>query len=150
MPARALALCLIFAVACGSPVPEKEATFSEIKVILGRSCNFSACHQNALPQYGNLKLSEPDAYCSLTGRQGGATFRVGAQAEYPRRVVPGDRRSSFLYKKLTLSPDESGPQRPLGSRMPLGAALEAAEIDLFGRWIDAGAPNEDPVAGPCS
>lgn len=152
MPARTSLLaclsCSLLAAACGSP--PKEATFPEIKAIFARSCNFSACHQSALPQYGNLKLSEPDAYCALTGPREGATFRPSAQADYPRRVVPGDRARSFLYRKLTLSSQESGPQQPLGSRMPLGAALEAAEIDLFGRWIDAGAPNEAQPARPCS
>jgi hypothetical protein len=130
--------------------PPKEAKFSNLTPIFTRSCNFSACHERANPAYGNLKLTAPDAYCALTGQMGGATYRMAAQGDFPRRVVSGDRQKSFLYKKLILTKDESGPMKPLGSRMPyLGEMLDAAEIDLFGRWIDAGAKDDSPTAGPC-
>lgn len=117
------------------------ASFASVQTILTRSCALSAsCHQSAVAQTGNLKLAAGSAYCSLLGAAGGATYRAAAQMTFPRRVVVGSRQRSFLYKKLILTDAEMGPDKDLGSRMPVGAMLDPDEIDLFGRWIDAGAP----------
>ena len=57
-------------------------------------------------------------------------------------IVPGDREASFLYQRIRdgeMPPDE-------------GHRLSGAEIELIGRWIDAGArtlrPEPESIDGP--
>ncbi len=135
------------AAGCGGDTPPKAATFANLQPIFTRACTFSSCHGNG-GNMGNLSLGT-GAYCNLTGATAGLTFRDTAKGQFPHRVVAGDRAHSFLYKKLTLSDAESGTDTALGMRMPFGnPPLGADEIDLFGRWIDAGAPS-DPGTDPC-
>ena len=63
-------------------------------------------------------------------------------------MVAGDKDNSLLYQKLILAPADSGPGKPLGTVMPLYQPLDAANIDLFARWIDGGAQNDTGVAAP--
>jgi hypothetical protein len=79
----------------------------------------------------------------------GQTYRTDAKAMFPKRVVAGNRGQSYLYKKLTLGSAESGRTTMLGQRMLIGGALDDAEIDLVGRWIDSGATDDSMTAGPC-
>ncbi len=80
------------------------------------------CHNSGNAQ-GGLVLSEDPA--DLVG--------VESLAFAPSLLVEaGNRDGSVLYLKLMGDED-------YGSQMPLGSTLEAAEIELFGRWIDEGA-----------
>lgn len=140
------ALCLV-AGACGKPDPGP-VDFAQIKPMLAQSCAFSSCHADAGMTRGNLSLSAADAYCALVGATKGKTFRPQAQAQYPRRVVPGSKEQSFLYKKLILTAGESGSTQPLGTLMPLNQPLDQDTIDMYGRWIDEGAKGAQETM-PC-
>lgn len=144
-----LCLCLLAGGARCEPSPSFSA---DIEPLLRVSCALGSCHGSA--EQGRLSLSPSGAYCSLVGQRAGATFRDPARAGFPRRVVPGSREESFLYKKLTLPAAESGPSKPLGEVMPPGQgqpSLDKSYIELFGKWIDAGARDENgaPAPGAC-
>lgn len=147
--ADGLALLALLGLGCGQDPPEPPVTFSELRPLLKTSCALSSsCHAAASNASGSLSLSEADAYCALVGATQGATYRSTAKGQYPRRLIAGDKDGSFLYQKLTLAPADSGPTKPLGAVMPLFQPLDAANIDLFGRWIDGGAQNDTGVAAP--
>ena len=131
--------------ACGDPPPP---TYSELQSLMNLTCTQSACHGTS--KAGGLSLVTADSYCALVGSRGGTTTLLSAKDPFPRRVVPGNRSASFLYRKLTLLPAESGASKQLGTVMPLNQPLDAASIEKFGRWIDAGSPNEAGVAAPAS
>ncbi len=116
---------------------------------MNTSCTFSACHGTG--KAGSLSLVAADSYCALVGSRDGATFLSTAKDGFPRRVVAGNRSSSFLYRKLTLTAAESGSTKPLGEVMPQNQPLDAKSIDLFARWIDGGAQNlaGQPAPGGC-
>lgn len=137
--------------ACGgdSRPGTEEDNFVELQFIFARSCATSSCHGDATTPTGNLLLSYDGAYCNLTGVTAGLTFRTEARADFSRRVVAGNRQQSFLYKKLTLSDAEMGATQPLGERMPRGGALDAAEVEKFGSWIDKGARDAQGTTGSC-
>lgn len=133
---------------CGGDGPPP--SYSEVQTLMNVSCNLSSCHGSS--RQGMLSLQASDSYCALVGNSGGATALATAKGQFPRRVVPGNRESSFLYKKLTLTPAESGPSKPLGDVMPQNQPFaDKANIELFGRWIDAGAldANGQPAPGSC-
>ena len=140
--AAGLVLGLALAAGCGSPAP----TYSEVQALMNTSCTFSSCHGTG--RAGSLSLVASDSYCSLAGKRDGATTLLTAKDPFPRRVVAGSRSTSFLYRKLTLTAAESGASKPLGEVMPQNQPLDAKSIELFGRWIDAGAPNADGIAAP--
>jgi len=143
--AAGMALALL---GCGQP-PSTPVTFAQIRPLLKTSCALSSsCHAISTAAQGNLSLTDTDAYCALVGATQGATYRATAKAQYPHRVVAGDKASSFLYKKLTLAGADSGSTTPLGIVMPLNQPLDAASIDLFARWIDGGAQNDSGMAAP--
>jgi len=80
---------------------------------------------------------------SAPGNAGGLT--VGSYAELMKggkngpSVVPGKPNESRLYKMLV------GLQKPI---MPPGPGLRTAEIEVFRRWIEAGAKQDTSVAAP--
>jgi len=115
---------------------------------MNRACAFSSCHAQSGSPAGGLVLQGDAAYCNLVGATKGATTLTTARATYPQRVTPGNRQASFLYKKLTMTPAESGTTKPLGTLMPQGSPLEAVETDVFGSWIDSGAPNAAGAPAP--
>jgi hypothetical protein len=96
---------------------EKDVSFNEdIRPILNRSC--LRCHGGVRANGGFSLLFEEDAF---------AVTESGLPA-----IVRGDRKKSQLYQRLI---DEN-----TEIRMPLeGSALEKAEIELIGQWIDQGA-----------
>lgn len=51
-------------------------------------------------------------------------------------VTPGSRDDSYLWHKLNGSQVEAGGG---GSKMPLGPALSADDLEKIGQWIDQGA-----------
>ena len=124
--------------------PSSNATDSH-SIPLTTSCSLSSsCHASGSSAGGMLQLAGSDAYCSLVGATKGATFLSTAKSSFPRRVVPGDSAKSFLYKKLTLTNTEPN----LGTGMPQGQPLPAAEIEKFKRWIDQGAKDANGTAAP--
>jgi hypothetical protein len=131
---------------CGSPPPP--ADYAAVQTIMIRACTFSSCHSQSGSPAGGLVLQGDVAYCNLIGATKGATVLATAKAMYPLRVTAGNRQTSFLYKKLTMSPSESGTTKPLGTSMPQGSPLEPVETDVFGSWIDSGAPNAAGVPAP--
>lgn len=138
---------------CGGGTDEPGAAmgFAEIRPLLQTSCALSSsCHAQASAGSGNLSLSSADAYCSLVGATKGATALQSAKATLPKRVTPGNKDQSFLYKKLTVKSSESG---TYGSIMPLGQPLDQASIDKFARWIDGGALDDNmktPAQAGCN
>lgn len=130
----------------GSNTP---VTFAQLRPLLKATCALgSSCHAMAVTSQGNLSLADADAYCALVGKTQGATYRSSAKGQYPHRVVASDKANSFVYQKLTLAYADSGTAKPLGTVMPLNQPLDAANIDLFARWIDAGAQNDSGTAAP--
>lgn len=128
--------------ACGSA-----PNFSELQPIISVSCALASCHGSS--KQGMMSLAASDAYCSLVGEAAGATYRDTAKAQFPRRVTPGSRDQSFVYKKLTLTSAESGDTKPLGDVMPQNQPFTDHEyIDRFGRWIDGGAKNVNGEPAP--
>ncbi|MBW3672126.1 MAG: hypothetical protein KY432_10705 [Acidobacteria bacterium] len=77
-----------------------------------------------------LNLTEGAAYVNLVNVP-------SAQVPQIDRVEPGQPDRSYLYMKVTGSPDI------LGSRMPLGQPeLSQQQKDLIENWILRGAPND--------
>jgi mono/diheme cytochrome c family protein len=82
--------------------------------------------------------------CHGVGGNGGLDLRPGLawgnlvgvpSVGYAQQlVVAGDPELSLLFLKIS---GAAG----VGSRMPVGGALDAAKIDAFRRWILDGAPN---------
>jgi hypothetical protein len=139
-------LTLAASAQCGGPPPG----YSEVQGLMNVSCTLSSCHGSS--RQGMLSLTASDSYCALVGNTGGATALTSARGQFPRRVVPGNRAESFLYKKLTLTPAESGPGKPLGDVMPQNQPfVDKTNIELFGKWIDAGArdASDQPAPGAC-
>lgn len=96
---------------------------TDIAPILARSC--VACH-SANTKMGGLLLD------SFGGLQEGGVHGPA--------VVPGDSAQSPLYLMV------AGKMEP---RMPFSAGpLGSAEIDLIGRWIEAGAPGPEAEDAP--
>lgn len=138
------ALALGAAPGCGGGGDET-VTYQTLQPIISTSCSLSSsCHASGTSAGGQLQLAGSDGYCNLVGPTKGATFLTTARATYPRRVVPGDSAKSFLYKKLMLTTTDPN----LGTGMPQGQPLSAADIDKFRRWIDQGAKDASGVAGP--
>ncbi len=92
----------------------------DIRPILSRKC--FACHgPDDAHREADLRLDQRAS--ALLDRDG------------TRAIVPGDRKDSELYYRVTTRSDiERMPPEGTGHR------LTAGEIDRLGRWIDAGAP----------
>jgi hypothetical protein len=96
---------------------------------------------------GLLDLStQAAAYTNLVGvaAQGtsAGTSGITCASTSLARVVPSDASSSLLFAKVHSK--LAGALAPCGSPMPPGssASLTAAQIDLIGAWINAGAVND--------
>ena len=117
-----IALVSICAVAPAAE-PSAPSYTSDIAPILARNC--VACH-SANTKMGGLLLE------SFGGLQEGGAHGPA--------VVPGDREQSPLYLMV------AGRMDP---RMPFSAGpLGPAEIELIGRWIEAGAPGPEAEDAP--
>lgn len=116
----------------GTPGPpiDPSATFTRVQnEIFTTTCAFSGCHGALGTQLG-LNLTEGAAYGNLVNVP---------SAEVPQldRVEPEQPGQSYLYLKVTGSPDI------LGGRMPLGQPeLSQQQKDLIENWILRGAPND--------
>jgi hypothetical protein len=116
--------------------PSGDVSFSkDIQPILQQTCESFMCHGGPLPK-GGLKMSGDAEYDSLVNTP-------SLEADGVLRVKPRDPDHSYLLAKLM------GTQKALGGtgeRMPAGEALippplPPEQVDLFRRWIAAGAPN---------
>lgn len=121
--------------ACGDGEDaEPEATFSAVSasVITISGCGSGLCHAAAALGGFAVGNSKDELHAALVDQP--ATGRDCASSGLVR-VVPGKPNESLLYLKI----ESDSP--PCGDEMPVGAPLDAAEIDLVRRWIEAGAKN---------
>ena len=128
-PARFLTLCAVLVsppLLASATEPNAPSYAFDVQPLLARNC--IACH-SAGTKMGGLVLETFDGL-----QQGGSRGPS---------VVPGSRAESPLYLMVA---GELEPRMPFSSD-PLGPA----EIELLGRWIEAGAPGPGPgevPAGP--
>ena len=120
-----ITVCLLAVafVSCGPP-----AKLSEVEqAVFTPSCVFSSCHQGASGA-GSLNLQ---------GKTWARLVNVTA-ADAPTRtlVVPGDLKNSYLWEKLTKE------QPQAGVRMPQGATLDTASLEMVQSWIQNGAKDD--------
>jgi hypothetical protein len=110
----------------------------------------TSCHQPGRSgvTVGMLDMSTPAvAYASLVGvaaaGTGAGTSGVTCASAMSTRVVPGNTVASLLFNKVNSK--LLGVNPVCGSPMPLpatAAPLTAAQVDLIGAWIAAGAMND--------
>lgn len=108
--------------------PEPTTWEAEVAPILSSNC--TACHTGDDPS-GGLDLSGDslDIYYAIVEEP-------STQNAEMNLVEPGDYLASYLWHKVkgTQSVAEGS-----GASMPVGGALDPAEIDAIALWIDAGA-----------
>lgn len=90
------------------------------------ACN---CHQSTPILMAPFSLKVGEAYGNLVGA---ASLQLPAM----QRVKPGSLNESYVWHKLNDTQLEVGGS---GLIMPSNIPLTAEELDLFGRWIAAGA-----------
>ena len=131
---------------CKPPEKEKRRggiSFASLqKRVFEKSCTFSGCHGTDNPQAG-LVLTGDHVYESLVDKVASAS---AAQFAGKKLVVPGAPETSFLMDKLEgkLGPGEGDPMPR--DRKPLGTET----IEMFRKWILAGAPRERVLTGGVS
>jgi hypothetical protein len=114
-----------------SATTEDVSFAADVQPIFTTSCTNQACHGSSRPKEG-LDLTAGAAYENLVNVPSG-------QCGDLLRVAPGDLGESYLMRKLT--GDRSGCFS--GQQMPSPTnPLPAAEIDIVGAWIEAGAAND--------
>ncbi len=120
------------------PSPKPTVGIAELEAgVFADDC--TSCHNTASPE-GHLDLSPGHACASLVNHH-------SCLFDDRTLVVPGDSRSSFLFRKvegtdLGGAPDSAcdGGENHSSSRMPLaGSPLEADELAAIAAWIDGGA-----------
>jgi hypothetical protein len=124
-----------------------DSTFSMIAhgIFEAQGCTGHVCHALLGPDTpaAALDLSRAHAYKALVHAPS------VAQLEQPMdRVQPGDPQHSLLYLKLAAKASLETLPAGGGSGMPLGLpALNARQLELVKRWIEAGAPETGLVVG---
>ena len=140
---RVSALCLTFALAAcdeslaslTGPTPQLKPTFSSIQTEIFENGDSSgrpaciSCHNAAGQFFNGLNLTHAVAYTNLVNVASG-------QCAATKRVLPGNASMSYLMWKL----QGTGPCF-VGTRMPKGQPLAAADLNTISTWIAAGAPN---------
>ncbi len=104
----------------GAPSPAGP-TEAEVAAIFMAACN--GCH-----------IGGTSGGLSLAGDFTQATVNVASRQSGLDLIEPGDRAASYLYRKVEGTHIEAGGR---SSRMPLGGALSAGEIETIGLWIDS-------------
>ena len=104
----------------GAPSPAGP-TQEQVAAILIAACN--GCH-----------IGGTSGGLSLAGDFTQATVNVPSGQSDLDLIEPGDRAASYLYRKVEGTHIEAGGR---SSRMPLGAALTAEEVETIGLWIDS-------------
>jgi hypothetical protein len=108
-----------------------ESFKQDVIPILANNCAITSCHVPGDPPSG-LVMTPTQAYIDLVG------ITVVEDPAYVR-VYPGNASMSYMYLKITESPDAG---LPSGVRMPAnGDYLDQTEIDTIGNWINQGAQN---------
>lgn len=131
-PWKAVAASLLIAPMLASAADDTTRAVSfktDLQPIINAQCVF--CHV-AGAENGGLNLGRRDSHAAL--------MKSSTQAPMPR-VSPGDTAKSYLIHKLRGTQLEAGGS---GNRMPMTdppRPLEPAQLDLFVRWIETGAPN---------
>jgi hypothetical protein len=122
------------AAACGPPAPPP---YAQIQQVYTESCAVGtrSCHA-ASARFPSL----------AEGMSHAATVNVNSQQIAMPMVTPGSLERSYLWHKIngtmaTLAECRAA-GADCGTRMPMvgGTALTEAQVDLFRRWILAGAP----------
>jgi hypothetical protein len=116
-----------------------DSTWEALQAVFARhGCTQAVCH-GASPGEGGLDLRPEAAHATLVD--------VASQiAPAQRRVLPGDKDASLLWRKLAAS--TLGLGGVPGSPMPVAAAaLSADELRLVELWIYNGAPASGVVPG---
>lgn len=124
----------------GETAKEDNSTYHDIQhYIFEKSCVNSACH-GAPANAGGLNLAYENSYQNLVGQ---TPKNPAAAAAGMKLVDPNNPDNSFIITKLV------GPtEKELGSRMPFGGGkLHDGKIEALRKWITAGAPREEQLAG---
>ncbi len=124
----------------GETAKEDTSTYHDIQhYIFEKSCVNSACH-GAPANAGGLNLAYENSYQNLVGQ---TPKNPAAAAAGMKLVDPNNPDNSFIITKLV------GPtEKELGSRMPFGGGkLHDGKIEALRKWITAGAPREEQLAG---
>lgn len=101
--------------------------YAGVKEIVAANC--IACHGATTAANAGFGLDlETDLHAATVGVTGGYGVPL---------VTPGSLDDSLFYLKIT----GDNPQGT-GSRMPVGAPLPQAYVDVIGGWIEGGAPAE--------
>lgn len=101
-------------------------------------CSHDACHAGEAGIAG-LTFSDPElAYEQLVGVD---PINGPARNDGLVRVAEGDVETSFLWTKMTLTPDELS-AREYGAAMPMGTSTVPGpkSMEAIRQWIEAGAP----------
>jgi len=104
----------------GAPSPTGP-TQAEVAAIFLATCN--GCHIGGAS--GGLSLAGDFTVTTVNVRSGQSGLDL---------IEPGDRAASYLYRKVEGTHIEAGGR---SSRMPLGAALSADDVETIGLWIDS-------------
>jgi len=107
--------------------PIADPSFSQVIQALfeDRSCTAANCHGSG--QSAGLDLRAGNSYGSLVNQP--------AQSEAGKiRVIPGNAQDSYIVIKVE-------GRQAVGSRMPVGGALDAVDITNIRNWINQGAKN---------
>ena len=113
---------------------------------------WDAVQVTGIVRYGCLRCHDS------TGAIGGLDLRPSAAlahlVDVPSRtlagvprITPADRMRSVFWEKLAKGTHPADWEALPGGGMPLYGALSADELEAVGRWIDAGALDDDVVAG---
>ena len=127
---RTIVVVMVLAVACCDGGEPREATLTAVRAdIFDPRCSASVCHGNNGARGLDLQ-NEP-----FEGLVGVASI---ADPDI-LRVSPGDPDNSLLFQVV----QAPVPDVALGElrQMPIGAQLDAADLDQLRRWIEEGAEN---------
>lgn len=124
----------------GETATPDNSTYHEIQhYIFDKSCVNTACHGTPA-NAGGLNLAYDVSYQNLVGQ---TPKNPAAAATGMKLVDPGTPDNSFILTKL-IGPRE----KQLGARMPFAAGkLHDGKIEALRKWIAAGAPREEQLAG---
>lgn len=105
------------------------------RITLLPSCAVAGCHDGHFEP--DFRTTQSTYYTTVLH----PVTKNNARAEFEFRVVPGNRKKSVLYERITnccfVNQDDRMPQ------LNIGEVLPNEEIERIGKWIDAGAPNID-------
>jgi hypothetical protein len=116
----------IDAVPGGGQVGPTVSFSADVQTIFNNSCALSGCHAGPSPSSG-LSLEAGISHAVIVNGD-------ARQSALPL-ITPGSLEESYLYQKI----DPNGSR--VGSRMPIGGSLSAANLQTIATWITEGAAN---------